>query len=60
MKFTGVGLADAVQMTSGNQAREFGLSQKGAIQVGKDADFVLLDAQYELKGTISMGELIGR
>ena len=60
MKFTGVSLADAVQMTSGNQAREFGLSQKGAIQVGKDADFVLLDAQYELKGTISMGELIGR
>lgn len=56
MKFTGASLEEAVQMSSGNQAKEFGLTQKGAIAVGKDADFVILDQEYELKATISMGE----
>ena len=58
MKFTGASLEEAVQMSSGNQAREFGLSQKGSIAAGKDADFVLLDNAYELKKTISMGEIV--
>ena len=58
MKFTGVGLEDAVKMSSVNQAREFGLTQKGEIKEGRDADFVILDEAYELKGTISMGELV--
>ena len=58
MKFTGVGLEDAVKMSSVNQAREFGLTQKGEIKAGRDADFVILDEAYELKGTISMGELV--
>ena len=43
MKFTGVGLEDAVKMSSVNQAREFGLTQKGEIKAGRDADFVILD-----------------
>ena len=58
MKFTGGGLEDAVKMSSVNQAREFGLTQKGEIKAGRDADFVILDEAYELKGTISMGELV--
>ena len=62
MKFTGASLQEAVQMSSGNQAKEFGLTQKGEITVGKDADFVILensqDGNYELKKTISMGEII--
>ena len=58
MKFTGVGMEDAVKMSSGNQAKEFGLTQKGEIKAGRDADFVLLDEAYELKGTISMGEIV--
>ena len=58
MKFTGVGLEDAVKMSSVNQAREFGLTQKGEIKAGRDADFVSLDEAYELKGTISMGERV--
>ena len=45
-------------MSSVNQAREFGLTQKGEIKAGRDADFVILDEAYELKGTISMGELV--
>ena len=48
-------------MSSGNQAEEFGLTQKGAIAVGKDADFVILKEssgwnEYQLMKTISMGE----
>ncbi|MBM6854193.1 N-acetylglucosamine-6-phosphate deacetylase [Mediterraneibacter glycyrrhizinilyticus] len=58
MKFTGASLEDAVRMSSGNQAREFGLTQKGEIRTGRDADFVILDEEYELKGTISMGEIV--
>ena len=62
MKFTDASLKEAVQMSSGNQAKEFGLTQKGEITVGKDADFVILensqDGNYELKKTISMGEII--
>ena len=58
MKFTGASLEEAVQMSSGNQAKEFGLTQKGSIAAGKDADFVLLDNAYELKKTISMGEVV--
>ena len=51
-------IEDAVKMSSGNQAKEFGLTQKGAIKTGKDADFVLLDEELELKGTISFGEMM--
>ena len=58
IKFTGVSIEDAVKMSSGNQAKEFGLTQKGAIKTGKDADFVLLDEELELKGTISFGEMM--
>ena len=58
MKFTGASLEEAVKMSSVNQAREFALTQKGAIKTGKDADFVVLDQEYELKGTISMGTLV--
>ena len=58
MKFTGASLEEAVKMSSVNQAREFALTQKGAIKTGKDADFVVLDQEYELKGTISMGTFV--
>ena len=47
-------------MSSVNQAREFGLTQKGAIAAGRDADFVLLDDACTLKGTVSMGTLFLR
>jgi allantoinase len=34
---------EIARLTSGDVARRFGLSQKGAIEVGKDADFTLAD-----------------
>lgn len=58
IKFTGASIEEAVKMSSGNQAKEFGLTQKGAIKTGKDADFVVLDRACELKGTISLGEIV--
>ena len=58
IKFAGVSIEEAVKMTSGNQAREFGLTQKGAISAGKDADFVLLDEELNLKGTVSYGKML--
>lgn len=58
MKFTGASVEEAVKMSSVNQAKEFGLTQKGAVKTGKDADFVILDEAFELKGTISLGEMV--
>ncbi|MGX7419020.1 N-acetylglucosamine-6-phosphate deacetylase [Carnobacterium gallinarum] len=60
MAFTGCGIEDVVKMTSVNQAREFGLAQKGAISVGKDADMVVFDHELELQETISFGSIIKR
>ncbi len=57
MNFTGASISEAVKMSSGNQAKEFGLTQKGALKTGKDADFVVLDNKYDIKGTVSMGNL---
>lgn len=58
MKFTTAGLYEAVLMSSVNQAREFGLTSKGGLQVGKDADLNVLDADYNLLATYSYGELV--
>ena len=54
IQFTGCSIADAVQMSSGNQAREFNLTQKGSLTVGKDAD---LDSDLNLQMTFSLGRL---
>ena len=57
MEFTGATVEDAVKMTSGNQAKEFGLDSKGAIAAGKDADMVVLNDAFDLVQTISYGKL---
>ena len=58
MNFTGAGIEDAVLMSSVNQAKEFGLTRKGGLSVGKDADFVVLDSDCSLIQTVSLGERI--
>ncbi|MCA9766095.1 MAG: N-acetylglucosamine-6-phosphate deacetylase [Carnobacterium sp.] len=58
MAFTGCGIADAVKMSSVNQAKEFGLTKKGTLEVGKDADMVLFNQALDLEETISFGEMI--
>lgn len=56
IEFTGCSVADAVKMSSVNQAREFGLEQKGSLMPGKDADILVLDENLVLKETILGGK----
>ncbi|MCJ8007953.1 N-acetylglucosamine-6-phosphate deacetylase [Lederbergia wuyishanensis] len=55
MKFTGCSISEAVQMTSSNQAREFGLKQKGLLAPEKDADIVIMDQDFEVEKTYRLG-----
>lgn len=56
IEFTGCSIEDAVKMSSVNQAREFGLTQKGMITSGKDADLVVLDPDFNVEKTFSYGK----
>lgn len=56
MAFTGASVHEAIQMASVNQAVEFGLTTKGTLAVGKDADLNIFSADFsELTATYSMG-----
>ncbi|GEO67989.1 N-acetylglucosamine-6-phosphate deacetylase [Levilactobacillus spicheri] len=53
--FTGCDVNAAVQMSAVNQAEEFGLTQKGKLQVGRDADLNLMTSDLHLTATYSLG-----
>ncbi|CAM4038592.1 N-acetylglucosamine-6-phosphate deacetylase [Bacillus manliponensis] len=53
--FTGCSIEEAVLMTSVNQAEEFGLVNKGALKVGKDADFVIMSEDLHVNDTVRLG-----
>lgn len=46
---------DAIKLFSTNVARFYKLNQKGEIKVGKDADLILLDKDYNLTDSFAMG-----
>lgn len=54
--FTGCSIADAVKMSSTNQAREFNLTRKGSLEIGSDADINVFDKQLTLMATYSYGK----
>ncbi|SDQ40497.1 N-acetylglucosamine-6-phosphate deacetylase [Carnobacterium viridans] len=56
--FTSCSIEDAVKMTSVNQAREFGLSQKGSLEAGKDADIIVMTSEFDIKHTFSYGKMV--
>lgn len=56
-RFTGCSIAEAVLMSSVNQAQEFGLTQKGSLVPGKDADLNVLDQQQQLLATYCLGHI---
>jgi N-acetylglucosamine-6-phosphate deacetylase len=56
MEYTNCPLETAVQMASLNPARILGLSQrKGSIEVGKDADLVVMNDKFEVLFTMREG-----
>lgn len=60
MQFTGCSLADAVAMASYNPAHQLKVDdRKGTIEVGKDADLVVLDAELNVQLTVCRGAAVG-
>lgn len=56
---TGLSVRELWPMTSLNAARAVGLSaQKGSLEVGKDADLVLLDDQFQVALTVAEGAVV--
>jgi N-acetylglucosamine-6-phosphate deacetylase len=54
-----VPLEDAVRMASETPARIMGIyDRKGSLDVGKDADCIIMNENLELQGVISMGQEI--
>ncbi|MHC4545142.1 MAG: N-acetylglucosamine-6-phosphate deacetylase [Planctomycetota bacterium] len=59
MTFTNCGLDVAVKMVTENPAKVLGLADsKGSIDVGKDADLVLLDEDLSVHTTIVSGKIV--
>ena len=61
MKVTGCSLADAIQMSSTNPAKLYGLNDRGTIETGKRADLILFeigDSELLIKKTFVEGELV--
>ena len=55
IEFTGCTIEEAVRMSAVNQAREFGLENKGLLKNGKDADIIILDETLNVTQTILGG-----
>lgn len=59
MHFTNCSLFDAAKMASENPAKALGIfHKKGSIAVGKDADLVVLDEQYQVVMTVCGGVIV--
>ncbi len=58
---TGQPLANVWQASSLNAARSAGVSgRKGSLEIGKDADLVLVDANINVQMTVAEGEIVYR
>lgn len=58
MEFAGLSVVEAIQLATANPAQTLGLgTSKGSIQIGADADLVILDEEISVKATIQAGRL---
>jgi N-acetylglucosamine-6-phosphate deacetylase len=55
--YTGCSVADAIEAASLKPARILGLKNKGHLDAGSDADFILLNADLEVQATFIQGQL---
>lgn len=56
---SGRSLAEMWVTSSLNAARAIGVSaRKGSLEIGKDADLVLLDEEFQVRGTVVQGDVI--
>ena len=53
----GIDKYTAVKLATENPARLMGLSKKGKIEIGYDADFILVDKDFNLLRTVVRGEI---
>lgn len=59
VEITRVSLSDVISMTSKNPARLLNIyNKKGSIDIGKDADIVVLDNSFNVAMTIAMGNIV--
>jgi N-acetylglucosamine-6-phosphate deacetylase len=58
VRFMGIPLEDGVRMASATPARILGLSEKGTIAPGADADLVILSEEGKVKETLVAGETV--
>ncbi|PTM03248.1 MAG: beta-aspartyl-peptidase [Bacteroidetes bacterium] len=52
----GLSISDAFKIVSYNPAKNLGLSQKGEIEIGRDADFCFFDESFQLTEVFSGGK----
>lgn len=58
MDIAGATIGDIIKMASINPAKQIGVyDRKGSIEVGKDADILLLDEDYTIRYTICKGKI---
>ncbi|GAA0289992.1 N-acetylglucosamine-6-phosphate deacetylase [Gracilibacillus halotolerans] len=58
MNIAGATIDDIIRMASMNPAKQIGVyDRKGSIEVGKDADILLLDEDYTIRYTICKGKI---
>lgn len=58
INYQGVSLVDAVAMASLNPAQALGLRDRGSIEAGKRADFILIDENISIKETYRAARLV--
>ena len=58
LQYTGCSMTDIIKMTAENPAKQLRIfDRKGSIQVGKDADLVILNEKFDVEMTFCRGKL---